>query len=85
MRRASACTIPQQPDCVLLDYNLPDLSGLEFLARLSPDRPEEAAPIIMLTGQGTEPVAVQALKMGGERPRQEPRCRVGEIRRSLGD
>jgi PAS domain S-box-containing protein len=55
-----------QPDCVLLDYNLPDLNGLEFLARLDQERAEDAPPIIMLTGQGTERVAVQALKMGAQ-------------------
>jgi response regulator RpfG family c-di-GMP phosphodiesterase len=54
------------PDCVLLDYSLPDLNGLEFLARLRVEHGNEPLPVVMLTGQGNETVAVQALKMGAE-------------------
>lgn len=52
------------PDCVLLDYVLPDLTGLEFLERLSnlPARPR--FPVVMLSGQGDEWVAVRAIKSG---------------------
>ena len=52
------------PDCVLLDYQLPDLNGIEFITALhgSDGRPE--IPVVMLTGKGSESVAVEAMKLG---------------------
>ncbi|MBN1867738.1 response regulator [Candidatus Sumerlaeota bacterium] len=52
------------PDCILLDYNLPDGSGLDLLERLAPEFPPHAVSTVMLTGQGNEEIIVQALKMG---------------------
>jgi signal transduction histidine kinase len=50
----------QKPDCMLLDYSLPDLSGLDFISQLE----NTSFPILMLTGQGDEKIAVEAMKMG---------------------
>ena len=52
-----------QPDLILLDYLLPDLDGLEFIEELK-EQFSPIPPTIMLTGQGNELVAVEAMKSG---------------------
>jgi len=47
-------------DCILLDYYLPAADGLELLEKLT----TKNIPVILLTGQGSEYIAVQALKKG---------------------
>ncbi len=51
------------PDLILLDYMLPDLDGLEFLEALTGSI-GPLPPVIMLTGEGNEKVAVEAMKIG---------------------
>ena len=53
-------------DVVLLDFCLPDMSGLEFLDRLAEQSQQRPLPVIMLTGQGDEAIAVQAIKRGAQ-------------------
>ena len=56
----------QKPDCVLLDFHLPDMNGLEFLAELRNDLGEIPVPVMMLTGADNASVAVEAMKRGAQ-------------------
>lgn len=49
-------------DCVLLDYSLPGMNGLEVLKNIRGQY--SYMPVILLTGQGNETVAVEAIKQG---------------------
>lgn len=51
-----------QFDCVFLDYNLPDVDGIELLGKILAVDPH--ASIVILTGEGDEFLAAQAIKSG---------------------
>jgi FixJ family two-component response regulator len=50
------------PACILLDVYLPGRSGLDILKELNAE--EYAAPILMISGKGDIPMAVEAIKHG---------------------
>jgi PAS domain S-box-containing protein len=52
------------PDCILLDLNLPDLDGLTMVRLLHETRGTLPCAVVMLTGSGNEEVAVEAMKLG---------------------
>lgn len=49
------------PACLLLDVNLPDMSGLELQSHA---RREDEPPIVFMTGHGDIPSSVRAIKAG---------------------
>jgi PAS domain S-box-containing protein len=51
-------------DCIVCDYQMPGMNGLEFLQKLR-DR-NDVTPFIFLTGQGNEELAAQALRRGAD-------------------
>ena len=50
------------PDIIITDYMMSGMNGIEFLETLA--QREKGTPVIMITGQGNEGVAVQAMKLG---------------------
>jgi FixJ family two-component response regulator len=52
----------EDPSCVVLDVQLPDASGLDLMGVL--DAEEAPIPIIFITGHGTIPMSVRAMKSG---------------------
>jgi signal transduction histidine kinase len=59
-----ALCLKENPDCILLDYNLPDMTGLEVLQKLALNF--NVLPILILTGQGDTVLAVNAMKAGAQ-------------------
>jgi signal transduction histidine kinase/CheY-like chemotaxis protein len=53
-------------DVILLDYHLSNGDGLEFLTKLATQGGGRLPPVVMLTGQGDENIAVQAMKLGAQ-------------------
>ncbi|MHA2362518.1 MAG: response regulator [Candidatus Hodarchaeales archaeon] len=51
-------------DVILLDYSLPDYSGIDFLKTLNKTIIGKKPPVIMITGHGDENIAVEAMKLG---------------------
>ena len=50
------------PECVFIDYQLPKTNGLELLKRIKRMAPH--LPVIVLTSQGDERIAVEMMKAG---------------------
>ena len=55
-----------RPDCILLDYHLHDGNGVEFLGMLAEIGGPREYPVVMLTGTGSEAIAVQVMKAGAQ-------------------
>ena len=70
------------PDCVLLDYVLPDLNGLEFLAALRAQSADDPAVIVLTRADDTR-LAVTCLKQGAQDFLAKGRFNADELHRAI--
>lgn len=61
---ARRCVADHIPDLILLDWMLPDTSGIEFARSLKRDDATRDVPVIMLTARGDEDDKVRGLESG---------------------
>jgi CheY-like chemotaxis protein len=62
----------QRPDIVLTDLSMPRMDGLELVRALREEHP--ALPVVLMTGNGSESVAAEALRLGAAS--YVPKCRM---------
>ncbi len=65
---SSAITIAEENsfDCILLDFNLPDQTGLDFLRHFQTELGCQPWPVMMLSGHENSDQIVSAIKLGAK-------------------
>lgn len=78
---------PTAVDCVVSDYDLPDMTGVEFVERIRALFPDRSLPIVLFTSERGEEIAANALNAGatGYVPKGEPDSVDRLIERIVGD
>jgi two-component system, sensor histidine kinase and response regulator len=71
----------QKPDLVLLDLRMPELDGMEVLAKLKETSPD--TPVIIVSGTGVIGDAIQALHLGAWDYLLKPVVDMGVLRHSV--
>ncbi|HLI13867.1 MAG TPA: response regulator [Alphaproteobacteria bacterium] len=77
---------PRCPGCLILDIRMPDMTGLELQQALNAR--SWRIPVILVTGHGTVPVAIAALRAGAfeflEKPLEEDAL-LDSVKRALNE
>ncbi len=71
------------PDCVLLDYSLPDADGIAFVAELSDEQGRIALPVVMMTAESDADIAVASIKAGAQDYAVKSRLTAEGLSRSI--
>ena len=54
----------KKPDLVMLDYNLPQMTGLDVLQQMAQESLK--TPVVLMTGYGSELSAIEAFRLGAK-------------------
>ncbi len=54
----------KQPDLIMLDFNLPEMTGIDVLQQMA--RESISIPVILMTGYGSELSAIKAFRLGAK-------------------
>lgn len=54
----------EQPDLIMLDYNLPEMTGLDILRWMAQE--SISIPVVLMTGYGSELSAIEAFRLGAK-------------------
>ncbi|WP_252177560.1 phosphate regulon transcriptional regulator PhoB [Endozoicomonas sp. 4G] len=65
-KEAHSLIVDNKPDLILLDWMLPDVSGIELARRLKRNELTSEIPIVMLTAKGEEDHKIQGLETGAD-------------------
>ncbi len=75
-----------EPGCVVTDIRMPGMDGMELLRHLNPASGVRRLPVIVMTGHGDVPLAVEAMKLGAldflEKPFDDDRL-IGMVETAL--
>jgi two-component system response regulator FixJ len=74
--------------CVVTDIRMPGIDGIELLRQLNSGNSSRTLPVIVMTGHGDVPLAVEAMKLGAldflEKPFEDERL-IGMIETALSE
>jgi PAS domain S-box-containing protein len=71
----------RSPDCLILNHDLPDLSGLDVLKKLAAEDGSPACAVVVLVGAGDARLAVEAMMSGARVCLEKHRDSGKELRR----
>jgi len=84
-REALSVIDRENPDVVLTDLQMPEMDGLQLVARMRDDHP--SLPVVLMTAFGSEEIAVAALRAGAASyvPKRHLRKELGDAIRVVLD
>ena len=73
----------KMPDLIILDINLPEVSGLDMLEFLRRRREWKALPVVMLSSEATDTIVDKALELGADSYVMKP-VTIEELEKAMG-